>query len=130
MALHSNKLAGRKDNVEPVINNTALASHLNPIDGEPIKLAERKNNDELVINDTALDIIRNIKGKIGVFVVAGPYRQGKSTIMNRLLYRPDGFKIGHTDETCTKGIWMWNKIVKHRKNGNEEINLLFLDTQV
>ena len=32
--------------------------------------------------------------------------------------------------SCTKGIWMWNKIEKHRDQQGEEFNLIILDTEV
>ena len=46
--------------------------------------------------------------QIKVVAVAGPYRTGKSFLMNRYLGQMKGFEIGSTVESCTKGIWMWN----------------------
>jgi hypothetical protein len=41
----------------------------------------------------------------------------------------NGFKIGHTDESCTKGVWMWSQpITINTKNG--PANLLLFDTEV
>lgn len=47
--------------------------------------------------------------QVKVLAIAGPYRTGKSFLLNRVLDQMKGFEIGQTVESCTKGIWMWNK---------------------
>ena len=45
--------------------------------------------------------------------MAGKYRTGKSYILNRvLLNQNSGFEVGPTINACTKGLWMWPKIVE------------------
>jgi len=57
-------------------------------------------------------MISEIKGEIAVLTIAGNYREGKSTILNRMILEiKNGFKVDKTTEACTKGIWIWNKVL-------------------
>ena len=42
-----------------------------------------------------------------VVAVVGAYRTGKSFLLNRLMGRQDGFPLGSTVQSKTKGIWGW-----------------------
>ena len=75
-----------------------------------------------------MQIIQNLDGNVAVFNVAGPHRTGKSFILNMILNRKGGFTVGSTQESCTRGIWMWDSPIKH-KNKHGEFNLIFLDTE-
>lgn len=66
--------------------------------------------------------------QIKVVAVAGPYRTGKSFIMNRYLGQMKGFEIGTTVESCTKGIWMWNQPIIDGSDVDENITIL-IDTE-
>ncbi|GAB5366505.1 hypothetical protein AAMO2058_001149100 [Amorphochlora amoebiformis] len=46
--------------------------------------------------------------RLHVICIAGPYRTGKSYLLNRLLNAPSrkGFRVGGSVNACTKGIWM------------------------
>ncbi len=98
-------------------------------ESESIQLISQNNKGDLVINETALDMIKNINGNLAVFVIVGPYRQGKSYILNRLMDSKCCFKLGHTDNSCTKGVWMSKPILKH-SNTNGSFNVIYLDTEV
>ena len=52
--------------------------------------------------------------QIGVLACAGKYRTGKSFLMNRLCDLPadKGFGVGETVQACTKGIWMYKKLLQ------------------
>ena len=65
------------------------------------------------------------KKKLAVIVIAGPYRSGKSFLANRFLNRMKGFQIGSTVQSCTRGIWMWNRMVPL----SEEVDAVLLDTE-
>ena len=97
----------------------------------PIKLLE-KNDSSLKINERALSFIKNLEGPICPCVIMGQYRTGKSFLMSRLFERSSSaFKVGHTDQPQTKGIWLSTETVKVRsKTLNQDMNLLLIDTEV
>ena len=98
------------------------------VNSEAVQLISKSQNGDLVVNDEALEIIKNINGKVAAFIVVGPYRQGKSYILNRLL-DSSCFKVGHTDNSCTKGLWMSKNVLKQNIL-KEEVNVIYLDTEV
>lgn len=63
--------------------------------------------------------------KIAVIAIAGPYRSGKSFLANRFIGRMKAFQIGSTVQSCTRGIWMWNKLI----HISDEVDALLLDTE-
>jgi len=64
---------------------------------------------------------------IGFVIIAGKYRDGKSTLLNRLLsLKGKGFKTGDGVKTCTKGIWVWTKPVFSKK---ENMYIYFVDSE-
>eukprot|EP00761_Pharyngomonas_kirbyi_P000300 gb/GECH01000300.1/.p1 GENE.gb/GECH01000300.1/~~gb/GECH01000300.1/.p1 ORF type:complete len:310 (+),score=85.74 gb/GECH01000300.1/:1-930(+) len=74
-----------------------------------------------------LDILKRIRKPVRVVCVAGPYRSGKSLIMNLIndtTKEPYGFSIGSSERGHTKGIWLWN-LPKEDK----ESALVLLDTE-
>ena len=81
------------------------------------------------MTEEAKTMLKEIQGPIAVISVAGNYREGKSTIINRMLLRiKKGFKVGNEVEACTKGIMIWSKPIKHELKG-ETINILVTDTE-
>jgi hypothetical protein len=71
-------------------------------------------------------LTKSSKELLGVICVAGPYRTGKSFLCNRLLGQNSGFALGATVNACTKGIWIWNKLVPVGKKG---LKVLIMDTE-
>jgi hypothetical protein len=59
---------------------------------------ENDSKNSLKLNTQALEILSSIPSttRLAVICVAGPYRSGKSFLLNRLLGRSDGFEIGGT----------------------------------
>jgi hypothetical protein len=84
---------------------------------------------KLEIKKDALKIIEDLSGSIGVCSVVGPYRTGKSFILNLLLNRSKGFDLGATTASCTRGIWMWSTPVKHTNAAGQEYHMIYLDTE-
>ena len=74
----------------------------------------------------AEDILSNIDSNIAVICVAGIYRSGKSYLLNRLLGRQDGFEIGPTIISCTKGLWIWGEPIKLK---NQDTKVIIMDTE-
>ena len=77
------------------------------------------------MNPTALELIAKIPTKVAVISVAGPYRTGKSFLLNRLLGRQEGFEIGSTVQSCTKGLWIWGKPVRV----SSDLHAILIDTE-
>jgi hypothetical protein len=53
--------------------------------------------------------------QLAVVALAGPYRAGKSTLLNRVLLElppgATGFEVGHTVNACTRGLWLSTKLL-------------------
>ena len=95
---------------------------------EAIQLISENKNGKFTINPEALDILKGLNGNVAVVNCVGPYRSGKSLLLNLFLKVKDGFKVGNTEKSCTRGIWMWNNPIKHT-NENGEFYLIFMDTE-
>lgn len=92
---------------------------------EALPLIQVSQNGKFYVEQKAAEILASISGKIIIVCVAGPYRTGKSFLLNCLIgNQGDGFQVGKTIRACTKGIWLWGKPIK--KNG---FTYVFLDTE-
>lgn len=75
-------------------------------------------------------MIAQAEGNLAVVAVCGAYRTGKSYFINRvLLGRSDGFGVGPTIEPCTRGLWMWSRLIKCQDYLGNPINLLIIDSE-
>ncbi|XP_006108105.1 guanylate-binding protein 1-like isoform X1 [Myotis lucifugus] len=90
----------------------------------PVCLIENTNT-QLVVNPEALKILSAITQPVVVVAIVGLYRTGKSYLMNKLAGKKNGFSLGSTIQSHTKGIWMW--CVRHPKKPN--YSLVLLDTK-
>jgi len=85
----------------PLITCPSSGSECSDTDSMP-------ENCKFEVNPEAIEILKQVKGPLGIIAVAGMYRTGKSYFMNRvLLNRSNGFGVGPSINPCTKGIWMW-----------------------
>ncbi|XP_072331815.1 guanylate-binding protein 2-like [Scyliorhinus torazame] len=91
----------------------------------PMCLIENTQHGKLVIKEDALLLLSNIKETVVVVSVVGFYRTGKSYLLNRLAGKTQGFSLGSTVQSHTKGIWMWCR--PHPKKYNH--CLVLLDTE-
>ncbi|WIA40191.1 hypothetical protein OEZ86_013580 [Tetradesmus obliquus] len=82
----------------------------------------------LKVADEGIALLNSIEGPVAPVVVIGPYRSGKSFLLNQLLGVPCnvGFGVGHTRETETKGIWVWGQ-PQSAEDGSK--TLLYIDTE-
>lgn len=90
------------------------------------------DHTKLLLDDGGLDVLRRIKGPVAPVVVIGPYRSGKSFTLNQLLGVgcEEGFGVGHSRQTQTKGVWVWGEPISVRDSDTgQELNLVFFDTE-
>jgi len=54
-------------------------------------------------------------------------RSGKSFLLNQLLGVPcgEGFGVGHTRKTETKGVWVWGEPIKT----HGDVSIVYVDTE-
>ncbi|GJM96911.1 hypothetical protein PR202_ga13786 [Eleusine coracana subsp. coracana] len=85
---------------------------------------------KLRLSEQGLDAIRRIENPIAIVGVIGPYRSGKSFLLNQLLSLScdKGFGVGHMRDTKTKGIWIWGTPVEMEVDGSK-VSVLYLDTE-
>ncbi|XP_009273724.1 PREDICTED: guanylate-binding protein 1, partial [Aptenodytes forsteri] len=74
---------------------------------EPVCLIENTQTKGLVVQQEALQVLSEITQPVVVVAITGPYRTGKSYLMNRLARQRKGFSLGSSVQSHTKGVWMW-----------------------
>ena len=126
--------------IEDILTSSELQNSL-----RPTKKSQFTNNEEegainliefqkknFILNEEALEILRNIKEEIVVVSIVGKARTGKSYLMNLLLnsnnnqLKNNGFKIGSSINSCTRGIWLWNT---PKDKPNSKAKILFIDSE-
>lgn len=77
-----------------------------------------------------LEAIERITTPIAAVAVIGPYRSGKSFLLNQLLSLScnEGFGVGHMRDTKTKGIWVWGTPIEVDIDG-VKTSVFYLDTE-
>ncbi|PWA63037.1 guanylate-binding family protein [Artemisia annua] len=85
---------------------------------------------KLRLSSEGLEAIKRIKNPIAAVAVIGPYRSGKSFLLNQLLSLScyEGFGVGHMRDTKTKGIWVWGTPVEMDIDG-VTTSVFYLDTE-
>lgn len=78
-----------------------------------------------MVNTFALELIAKIKKKVAVLSICGPYRTGKSFLLNRFSGKMHGFALGNTTNPCTEGLWIWGKSIPL----DEETDLILIDSE-
>ncbi|XP_048882156.1 guanylate-binding protein 1 isoform X2 [Brienomyrus brachyistius] len=92
---------------------------------EPMCLIENGKDGKLCVQPKAFKILEQIRQRVVVVAVVGYYRTGKSYLMNQLAGKRNGFALGATIQSKTKGIWMW--CVPHPVK--KDHTLVLLDTE-
>ncbi|KAG7469196.1 hypothetical protein MATL_G00126420 [Megalops atlanticus] len=72
----------------------------------PVCLIENTNG-KLQVDQDAISFLMGLSQPVVVVAVVGLYRTGKSYLMNKLAGKKNGFALGATIQSKTKGIWMW-----------------------
>ena len=96
------------------------------MNNRPIQFITIDNQGICKLTPESEQLISQIDSNIAVICIAGIYRSGKSYLLNRLLGRQDGFEIGPTIASCTKGLWIWGEPVKLK---NQNTQVLIIDTE-
>lgn len=91
-----------------------------------VSSSSASNGWKVETNADALAMLAKIDEKIMVLSILGPYRTGKSSLVNWLADH-EGFKVGHEVERCTKGVWMSRPIRVETPEGF--VAILVLDTE-
>mmetsp|Transcript_14826 Transcript_14826/g.47296 ORF Transcript_14826/g.47296 Transcript_14826/m.47296 type:complete len:530 (+) Transcript_14826:150-1739(+) len=97
----------------------------------PFRLvAPVEDHTKLAVSKEGIDVISRIEGLVGAVVVIGPYRSGKSFLLNQLLGVPcdEGFGVGHQRHTQTKGMWVWGEPRGVTVDGRP-MSVLYVDTE-
>ena len=99
----------------------------------PIVLPSKGESTKLTPQRDGLDMLRSLEGPVAPVVVIGPYRSGKSFLLNQLLGVPcgEGFGVGHTRQTETKGVWVWGepRTMKSSTPGEPDAAVVYVDTE-
>jgi hypothetical protein len=75
---------------------------------QPVQLVSTgSSGTTLILNEDAIKLIEQEKRPVTVVSIIGPYRTGKSYLLNRLMGKANGFELGSTVEAKTKGFWFW-----------------------
>ena len=86
--------------------------------GRPVLIVRQSASDsqKLEILPEGLELLQSIDLPVAPVVVIGPYRSGKSFLLNQLLdvKCTQGFGVGHQRHAETKGIWMWSVPLVYR----------------
>ncbi|XP_013405776.1 guanylate-binding protein 2-like [Lingula anatina] len=82
-------------------------------------------NGKLEVGKDAIAVLQNINVPVSVIGITGKYRTGKSYLMNLLFGESNGFALGSTIQSKTKGIWLWYR--PHPLDANQ--GLVLLDTE-
>jgi hypothetical protein len=83
------------------------------------------------LTDEAKEFLLTLDAPIAIVAIVGRYRTGKSFLVNRMLLDVlgNGFQVGSTVNSCTKGLWMWNRPLKTKGPDGSLINVLVVDTE-
>nr|KJB11133.1 hypothetical protein B456_001G242400 [Gossypium raimondii] len=111
----------------------SLVSGSSSIDNfhQPFPIVEPDpGHTKLRLSREGLEAISRITTPISAVAVIGPYRSGKSFLLNQLLSLScdEGFGVGHMRDTKTKGIWVWGTPLEVDIDG-VRTSVFYLDTE-
>jgi hypothetical protein len=87
--------------------------------GQPLLLIGfNESTEQWEVGQDALRALKDISGPLCTISVCGRARQGKSFLLNQMIGKftgvdkPKGFVVSPTQQSCTRGIWMWSHPVQ------------------
>eukprot|EP00640_Fibrocapsa_japonica_P000953 CAMPEP_0113935390 /NCGR_PEP_ID=MMETSP1339-20121228/2546_1 /TAXON_ID=94617 /ORGANISM="Fibrocapsa japonica" /LENGTH=822 /DNA_ID=CAMNT_0000937531 /DNA_START=19 /DNA_END=2487 /DNA_ORIENTATION=+ /assembly_acc=CAM_ASM_000762 len=103
---------------------------------EAIPFITTTDEGEFRVEPKAVKYLESIRGRVAIVAVAGPWRTGKSFLLNQLMVgdedygsakpaEPSGFVVGPTINACTKGIWLWGRPLQMPGG----LQVVFMDTE-
>ena len=83
-------------------------------------------DDELILEivPESLELLRKLEKPVAPVAICGPYRTGKSYFLSRIVGDSECFKVAHSTEPCTRGIWMATIVLEC-----PEFIVVFFDTE-
>ena len=82
------------------------------------------HNQSFQLVDETVELLKTIDKPLAILAICGPYRSGKSYFISRVLGSPGAFKLGHSMQACTRGIWMATTVLEC-----EQFSAIVLDTE-
>ena len=75
---------------------------------DPVQIIEFDNNDCIKVDEQKIkDRFKFCRGKpLKIVSVCGPFKSGKSTLLNTWSETPEAFTVSHKTEGETEGVWM------------------------
>ena len=119
----------------------------------PLLLPDPHLATRLTLQPEAVSWLRTLRGPIALVSAIGPYRSGKSFLLNQLSRQrcakgstpaapspasprasatsrsSGGFEVGHHRDTQTKGVWLSTEVRVLSRAGRENVSGVYLDTE-
>jgi len=91
----------------------------------------RNHLEKYLVTPEASCFLKTITCRVGIIAVAGKYRTGKSFLLNRVIInsRHGGFGVGPTINPCTKGLWLYTRLLETTQPGGEPLSILVIDSE-
>jgi hypothetical protein len=84
---------------------------------------------EFVLHDEAVKMLSNLPERVAVVAAAGPYRSGKSYLLNCLVGQGGCFGVGHQVASFTKGLWISSRAKAVQGADGRTIHAIFMDVE-
>lgn len=112
--------------LSPIVSSETIINFHQPF---PI-VEPDPGHTKLRLSQEGLEAIERITNPIASVAVIGPYRSGKSFLLNQLLSLScyEGFGVGHMRDTKTKGIWIWGTPIDLEIDG-VKTSVFYIDTE-